>query len=566
VIIDGAAMVNVIGEKEMLTLGMLPAPHNENAKLYGAGSNPLVVSGGGKLNLIFADSTELPGKLPKRFVQMVASHVTFREVVYMVSDTSTAPTLLDTTSVTHAASAPEPDIATVGPHPPAHLHGPVTSRRGASGGRSTPTPGFPSRADTRHPRRLPLVNGHPTLHHTHATRANAVDVLTAASRLGVSDPSVLPLLPRACAGVTLGAVALSHDLVLTTLDREGIYQAYRDAVLTSAAGVPLPFSVSMPLLPPAALPWDTELEVAFMGPFGLASGSPFFEAVILDSTTDFAWVLRLSDLKHTAITHLIREAVAAAMSRREWHPSTSPVRRIRFASRPAYHLPTDVTIVLPQPDGSHSTLRISLEVNRSTGGLLTKAEATLALLLLRADHYLQRLDLSLEMFHCMLLAACYSYNATPSPAHFARLSRVEVWSGIRPDISSMLAVPGSIVVFPTALEADTYGIYVHPLAHGRHQVFAFETASLYATSSVRSNVSSHTSMVHRSALETAHLFGYPLHPEGTASVLGTVILINDSYGLAPPTWNLTSLTSHPTDLGVSTDASSDDDASPARTW
>ena len=116
------------------------------------------------------------------------------------------------------------------------------------------------------------------------------------------------------------------------------------------------------------------------------------------------------------------------------------------------------------------------------------------------------------------------------------------------------------------LEAATYGIYVHPLAHGRHQVFAFETASLYATSSVRSNVSSHTSMVHRSALETAHLFGYPLHPEGAASVLGTVILINDSYGLAPPTWNLTSLTSHPSDSGVSTDASSDDDASPARTW
>ena len=170
----------------------------------------------------------------------------------------------------------------------------------------------------------------------------------------------------------------------------------------------------------------------------------------------------------------------------------------------------------------------------------------------------------------MLLTACYSHNATPSPEHFARLSRHEVWSGIRPDISGMISVPGSIVVFPTTLEADTYGLCVHPLAHGRQQVFAFETGSLYPATSARPNVSPHTSMVHRSALETSHLFGYATCPEGRASALGTVIRINDSYGLAPLQWNLSSPAQHPSGSGVSADFSSDDDAlpseSPVRSW
>ena len=127
---------------------------------------------------------------------------------------------------------------------------------------------------------------------------------------------------------------------------------------------------------------------------------------------------------------------------------------------------------------------------------------------------------------------------------------------ICPGISDMVSI----------LEAATYGIYVHPLARGRQQVLAFDTESLYPATSVRTNVSPLTSM-HRPALETTRVFGYAIRPEGIVSVLGTAIRINEPFGLAPPTWHLASLTHHPMDLGISVDASSDDDDTPpVYTW
>ena len=63
---------------------------------------------------------------------------------------------------------------------------------------------------------------------------------------------------------------------------------------------------------------------------------------------------------------------------------------------------------------------------------------------------------------------------------------------------------------------------------------AFNTESLYSATSVRTNVSPLTSM-HRPALETTRVFGYAIRHDGIVSVLGTVIRINESFGLAPPT-------------------------------
>jgi hypothetical protein len=63
--------------------------------------------------------------------------------------------------------------------------------------------------------------------------------------------------------------------------------------------------------------------------------------------------------------------------------------------------------------GSERRLHTYLRLNRPHGVPLTPAEPATSTILLKADLYLQRLDLSLALLHTMMVAACFSFTVEP---------------------------------------------------------------------------------------------------------------------------------------------------------
>jgi hypothetical protein len=90
-----------------------------------------------------------------------------------------------------------------------------------------------------------------------------------------------------------------------------------------------------------------------------------------------------------------------------------PLRNVFFASEPTFALPLHLSSTVPLADESARRLHTCLVLNRPHGVPLTPAEAATSTILLKADLYLQRLDLSLALLHTMMVAACFSLTVEP---------------------------------------------------------------------------------------------------------------------------------------------------------
>ena len=113
---------------------------------------------------------------------------------------------------------------------------------------------------------------------------------------------------------------------------------------------------------------------------------------------------------------------------------------------------------------------------------------------------------------------------------------MEVWTELRPIISRVAAVPGTIVSFPAGVGQErALGLYLHPLDGFRHSVFSFDIDSVHTTTAVSDAVSPLTSMVCRSSRELRAYYSYPLAP-GATSALGVAVCVGLGLGIAAPTW------------------------------
>jgi hypothetical protein len=213
-----------------------------------------------------------------------------------------------------------------------------------------------------------------------------------------------------------------------------------------------------------------------------------------------------------------------------------PLRTVFFASHPDFALPLDLTVNVLLANGSEHRLHTCMRLDQSHGTLLTPAEAAASAILLKADLYLQRLDLSLKLLYPMMVAACFSFNVEPQSGMPTPASRYELWSTVRPDISNFITHPGATVTYTRSGRTEYVGIYVRPNSSTSHIVFDLELMSLSAVDDPHATVSSLTDEVYRSSPLTSSLFGYPAHTY--ASAIDAAACVGYGIGLLPRSWSM----------------------------
>jgi hypothetical protein len=211
-----------------------------------------------------------------------------------------------------------------------------------------------------------------------------------------------------------------------------------------------------------------------------------------------------------------------------------PLRTVFFASHPDFALPLDLTVNVLLANGSEHRLHTCLRLDPSHGTLLTPAEAAASAILLKADLYLQRLDLSLKLLYPMMVAACFSFNVEPQSGMPTPASRYELWSTVRPDISNFITHPGATVTYTRGGRTEYVGFYVRPNSSTSHIVFDLELMSLCSVSDPHATISSLTDEVYRSSPLTSSVFGYPAHTH--ASAIGAAACVGYGVGLLPSSW------------------------------
>ena len=183
------------------------------------------------------------------------------------------------------------------------------------------------------------MNGHPVISHSDPTREPAITSLVAASRLGICDPDVLRLLPRACLGVTSSAECSSYERERTRLDQEGFFgETMRTAIAIGTA-----YQVGTHVLPPAVVRVGTRIEIAFLGPYTGPPPDSYFVAVVVEVTTGFTWVARLPTLDLHPLSRLVSEIQEAILDRMEWAPDVRAATHFSVASAVACPLPQCIT-------------------------------------------------------------------------------------------------------------------------------------------------------------------------------------------------------------------------------
>jgi hypothetical protein len=257
----------------------------------------------------------------------------------------------------------------------------------------------------------------------------------------------------------------------------------------------------------------------------------------VEVNTEFTWVARLPTLDLHPLSRLVSEIQEAILDRMEWAPDVRAATHFSVASAVACPLPQCITTHHTR-GGSPLTLQAHICHDPSSGGLITLAESASARILLGARLYLQRSALSPSLIFPLLLAACFSFNASPRPDRFGHLSNLETWTELRPNLTRMAAVPGTIVSFPAPIGVERFlGLYLHPLDGPRQRVFSFESRSVAVVTSVSDDVSPLTSSACRSSRELREFFSYG-PASGVTSIFGTAARIGNAFGIAPTHWAL----------------------------
>jgi hypothetical protein len=211
----------------------------------------------------------------------------------------------------------------------------------------------------------------------------------------------------------------------------------------------------------------SSVEVSFLGPYVGSTGTPYTLAVCVEYCTGFIWVLPIADTLAIECHQLLQTLLDEVTARTSWDPSSSLLASVVFCTAPAFVPPPRTRLSSSDRNGSRTYEDVELLVVPSSDGLLGASEIAGARILLMADSYLQRGNLDPSCLSAMAQAACFAYNATPNPISFTHCSTAKLWYLQRPELSSLVGVPGTLVRFQTDSEhqAEDYGLYCLPAGH-----------------------------------------------------------------------------------------------------
>ncbi len=143
---------------------------------------------------------------------------------------------------------------------------------------------------------------------------------------------------------------------------------------------------------------------------------------------------------------VVRLHFKAVEMRRDWVPSPSLLKEIFISCAVSFKLPYEVRVLMPGRYGSPLTAYVMLRAGPSHGQLISQAGCPARQLAMRAAEYMHRNGLALPLFSPMLEAACFALNVRPCQGGLGpTASRSWLWYTRPPSMSTLLAVPGSMV-------------------------------------------------------------------------------------------------------------------------
>jgi hypothetical protein len=133
-----------------------------------------------------------------------------------------------------------------------------------------------------------------------------------------------------------------------------------------------------------------------MGPFTHDAGL-YHVTVGVDAASRFSWLTTLRDNGEEQCLHAAHCAMEQALARRTWDPALPTPEVVVFSSSIACSFPPSVTINTQDHNGNSMRLLVTLERSPSEGSYVSAAEAVAWHILARADNFMRRSDLCLEV-------------------------------------------------------------------------------------------------------------------------------------------------------------------------